>query len=276
MPQFGSKDDFRTFEAEVRSRYRYIRRPKVETFLDAVRDTCKSRLETVQKGWPFWRAQLDHTTESRQYDDLTIIEDAACAPERMKPRQWRGREGRINPKGISCLYGATNPNTAMSEVRPWPGALVSVANFETTTELTIVNCSIGYDKSPHGLLFDENPSPEKIEELIWIQIDRAFSEPVTESDDAPDYVPTQVLAELFKSEGYDGIVYKSRLTDDGFNLALFEQDNARQTYCALYSVKDVRFEFGANAEDEYWIQSDGSCMRQFVASVTGVPLADRK
>ena len=52
-------------------------------------------------------------------------------------------------------------------------------------------------------------SPEVKEKAVWVEIDCAFSHPTTLSDDAADYVPTQILAELFRDTGYDGIVYRS-------------------------------------------------------------------
>jgi hypothetical protein len=61
---------------------------------------------------------------------------------------------------------------------------------------------------------------------IWIAIDQAFATPVSKADEAREYIPTQIIAELFKSAGYDGLVYKSLLSEDGFNLALFNLDVA--------------------------------------------------
>ena len=49
-----------------------------------------------------------------------------------------------------------------------------------------------------------------------------------------DYVPTQVIAELYKSEGYDGIAYKRAFGDDGYNIAVFNLDDARVKSCVLH------------------------------------------
>jgi hypothetical protein len=55
-------------------------------------------------------------------------------------------------------------------------------------------------------------------------------------------VPTQILAELFKSEGYDGVGYRSSL-GPGHNVALFDLDAADLIVCLLFEVKDISFKF---------------------------------
>lgn len=74
-------------------------------------------------------------------------------------------------------------------------------------------------------------------------IDRAFATPVNKEDEAKDYIPTQVLAELFKAEGYNGVAYKSLLSDDGYNIALFNLNDATAEYCSLFRLDTIRFEF---------------------------------
>jgi RES domain-containing protein len=131
----------------------------------------------------------------------------------MKPLPLSAYEGRANPKGIPCLYLATTGETAMSEVRPWLGALVSVATFEVVRPLSVVDCSVLHDQY-FNLAFLERRllepiPPEKVDQVVWAAIDGAFAEPVTRTDDTADYAATQTIAELFRSEGYDGVVYKS-------------------------------------------------------------------
>ena len=48
------------------------------------------------------------------------------------------------------------------------------------------------------------PDPAEREKAVWAHIGQAFSEPMTRRDDSADYVPTQIIAELFKREGFDG------------------------------------------------------------------------
>jgi hypothetical protein len=77
-----------------------------------------------------------------------------------------------------------------------------------------------------------------------MRIDRAFATPVSKEDEARDYIPTQVLAELFKAQGYHGVVYKSLLSDDGLNVALFNLDHAKVINCSLVRLDSIQFKFG--------------------------------
>lgn len=129
----------------------------------------------------------------------------------------------------------------MSEVRPWLGSLVSCAQFETTRLLEIVDLSVNHEAS--FKFYFEEPAPSKREKVVWTYIDLAFSEPMTSCDDADDYVPTQVIAELFKNEGLDGIAYKSKFGSDGYNIALFNLVDAKLNFCRLYEAVSLEYSF---------------------------------
>jgi hypothetical protein len=106
-------------------------------------------------------------------------------------------------------------------------------------DLRIVDCSRERSIYLKRWLEPENLTPEDIEKAVWSDINRAFSEPVERGDDSIEYVPTQILTEAFKRNGYDGIAYKSSYGEDGFNVALFDIKAADLINCGLYSIKDV-------------------------------------
>ncbi|TXK98997.1 hypothetical protein BMR10_01130 [Methylococcaceae bacterium CS4] len=56
------------------------------------------------------------------------------------------------------------------------------------------------------------------------------------------YAPTQVIAELFKSKGIDGIAYYSML-GDGHNIVLFKAKTAVLLHCSLCEIQEVSYEF---------------------------------
>ena len=89
------------------------------------------------------------------------------------------------------------------------------------------------------MLEDEKLSTEETEKDVWSQMNRAFSAPVERGDESLDYTPTQILAETFKSVGYDGVGYKSSYGESGFNVALFDLASADLVTCGLHRVKDV-------------------------------------
>ncbi|WP_424666577.1 RES family NAD+ phosphorylase [Candidatus Binatus sp.] len=84
----------------------------------------------------------------------------------MVPLSDRAREGRVNPKGIPCLYLATHKDTALSEVRPGKGSLISVAQFQTCRDLTIINVTT-HRRPKH--LYGSIPKNE-IDQLILYRI----------------------------------------------------------------------------------------------------------
>lgn len=151
IPIFKSPDSYRRFAREVCQTSRYKRDSEDQEFLETLRRQAHSELRTVlAKGTVLWRAQPGHSCEPT-FEGNQYIGDfpAPHEPQRMKPLLDRAKEGRANPKGISYLYLATQKQTALSEVRPSIGELVSLAQFEIIHDLTIADCSReGYPRSP--------------------------------------------------------------------------------------------------------------------------------
>lgn len=256
MP-FKSWQSYWKFRNAVTNSSRYIFDEETDRFLAEVLETCKPRQRTIKKGAIFWRSQLGSDTRPVCDDDGNEIADEPCPHpvDRMKPLKFSASEGRANPKGISYLYLATSKETAMSEVRPWIGSEISVAQFKINNELSIIDCSVNHSANP--LYFDlergfYEPSDEEKEKSVWAHIDKAFSEPVVQNDNRAHYVPTQIIAELFKNNGLDGIAYKSLLSD-GYNIVLFHPEVAEMLNCFLYEAKNVTFEFNETA-NPYFIR----------------------
>lgn len=238
------------FSHVVKTQRRYIHSEWTNEFLRCVRETSKDRQEFFSKDREFWRARLGSKKAEgvKCYGVTPHQKDIPYPPEEMKPLSDRTKEGRANPKGIPCLYLATNMQTAMQEVRPWLGTLMSVAKFRVARDLKLVDCSknihkldgTGSDSLGPRLYETEILNAPEFKECTWSYIDRAFSIPVDPSDDKADYVPTQILAELFISAGYDGIIYNSMLSEEGKNVALFNLNLAEQiTDTKLYKITNI-------------------------------------
>ena len=239
---FESGQSYWVFSQEVQRGNRYVHSDGAKNFLSNVLETSDARVTPVSSGSEFWRAQLGSDQRPVFRDSEKIRDDPVpFSDARMKPLQDQASEGRVNPKGIPCLYLATDKETAMSEVRPWPNSRISVGEFKTVRELRLIDCS----KHPSGAVafYEGEPDDQKKAAVVWADIDRAFSRPVAPSDKSLDYIPTQILAELFKSKGFDGVLYKSSLAD-GQNLALFDINAATMGNCWVYRVEKVEFSFG--------------------------------
>jgi hypothetical protein len=234
---FKSWLDYAAFERAIMHRTRYVRDAEANQFLRNVLASAKRRIETVPPGF-VWRAQLGHCLEPvPQNAKLIGNVESPFPPERMKPLPDRAREGRANAKGIPCLYVASHKETAIAEVRPWIGSFVSVARMDIHRKLRVINCTT-HDTSSMVYIGRE-PPPSKREEAVWSDIDRAFAQPVSVDDDHAAYAPTQVIAELFKMHGFDGIAYRSSL-GLGHNMALFDLNIASVAACTLVEIKSVK------------------------------------
>ena len=240
MTDFPSKQSFWSFSASVCTQRRYIHTKDVQHFLDAVLESAERRVEAGFAGGLLWRAQRGARTIDIPIEgtDDSVEEPYPFPKERMKPIPGRAMEGRVNPKGIPFLYLATHRDTAIAEVRPWKGGVVSVGQFRLVRDVRLVNAT---SDAKRMLYFGEEPDPKKREEVVWQDIDRAFAAPTARTDDAAEYIPTQVLGELFRANGFDGVAYRSSY-GTGHNVALFDPDLAAQVNCFVVRVKDINFD----------------------------------
>lgn len=245
MAKFAFTDSYRRFESAVKRETRYIYNREVQDFLAAVVETSQKRKDSIEKSTILWRAQRGYTwrTENPGSDEEFEVPDAFDSARMVPSAEFVG-DGRVNPRGIPCLYLASTQEAAVAEVRPWVGSYVSLAQFKFMRDVVIVDCTKEKRQFPNWLLHEtpqEIPS-KKREEIAWGDIGYAFSRPVTPDEPVTEYVPTQILAETFRAHGFDGIVYKS-LLGEGLNVALFDCAAAELINCGLYQTNAVRYEF---------------------------------
>lgn len=82
----------------------------------------------------------------------------------------------------------------------------------------------------------------EIENVIWAMINAAFAKPIVNTEHHSEYASTQILAECFKSEGFDGICFKSSL-GSGHNYMLFNLGDAELVNCTVMETKSVAYHF---------------------------------
>lgn len=153
--------------------------------------------------------------------------------------------GRISPAGIRVLYAALERETAVSEVRPEKGAVVTVATIRTRKELKLVDLtSVPIIPSPFG--HSEESLAELIERNGFLQcVNEALSRPVRKQEAEIEYVPTQYVAEVIKNARYDGIIYKSSLAEGGQNVVIFDPSVAEvepKTELVLVTSVVIKYE----------------------------------
>jgi RES domain len=263
MPSFKGVYDYQEFVAAVQQKRRFIQTEAIANFLQCISAGSKAREGKLSAGRLLSRAQIGSREWSGTDEEgRTWAEDVPYGPDRMKPAPLNPSEGRANPRGIPYLYLATDNETAIAEVRPWSGALVSVGVFETKRDLRLVDCTRNHGKAGSreyrlGLLMGEfdKLSPTQIDEAVWTDIDTAFSLPVGAGDEFVNYIPTQIIAEQFLADGFDGIAYKSALSERGSNVVLFKLADAGLQSSQLFRVSGMKYEF-ENASSRWFMKGD--------------------
>lgn len=238
---FASPSSFLHFSREVRYHSRYFRNRSIDQFLKILSGQFEQRKILIEKGQFFWRAQRDSSLMPHFEDGHHVCDvPAPCEPSRMIPLSKRAEEGRANPRGIPYLYCTDQLETAIAEVRPWIGSLVSVGQFRIVRSLKLVSCSVS--SKPQRIFVNGFPQVPRADwdNAVWWDIGRAFSKPVVPSDNTAEYVPTQIIAELCKKRKYDGLVYGSAFAG-GCSLVLFDTDAAELVNCSLYEVAEIKF-----------------------------------
>jgi RES domain-containing protein len=124
----------------------------------------------------------------------------------MKPVANMRANGRLNAYNVNALYLAEDQGTAISEVRASARAPISVASFKTNKELKILKFDYTSDAvDGHSYCFP----------AITYDLAHMFSQPLDNPDHQNrEYIPTQIIAEYFRSKGIDGIGYPSQFVSN--------------------------------------------------------------
>lgn len=165
--------------------------------------------------------------------------DSSIALEEMgAPPSYKAPHGRANPAGISYLYLSSLSETCIAEVRPHPGQMISVADF-LVEKVNVLDLRDPRKRASPFLLENREELADLLAVLPLIErLGEELTKPVLPVSAAYEYTPSQYLCEFVKSEGYDGVIYRSSVSD-GVNLALFNTGYAQPVELSLYEVDRV-------------------------------------
>ena len=180
------------------------------------------------------------------------------------------KDMRANYRYIPYLYCASHPYTALAEVRPKVGSLISIATIQAKERINLLD-------------FTLNSIPDRMIESkknLFSDLSYLFSKPITDEDDTIDYIPTQFIAEYAKNLGYDGISYRSSLSPriDTSDSAIDEIQNSRYNivifnYQKCYPIKSnvvraINHYIDYFQTDDDPVQLDvGSMLHQMIVSL---------
>ena len=185
----------------------------------------KSRF-ILSYGDTLFRARIMSLEDIRE-SDKRIMSDRSTpfrgfdAKNSYIPEGSQSHGSRVSNKSLRCLYTADNCKTAQAEVRPHKGDIVSIAQIQVVSSVVLADAS--------------NLQSNSISEL-WYRflITRSFSQPVEDHD---DYRFPQVLSELLKINGFDGIRYSSTTSVGGHNIAIFRPEKCEPVNSDRYEVE---------------------------------------
>ena len=194
-----------------------INRERLTDLLGMLRET------NVPKRW--YRARI------RTGDSTFTIGEMNAPPKHL------ALHGRANPAGIPYLYLGSLPETAIAEIRPHTGEVACVADF-AIPDISVVDL-----RNPRRFVSPFIGNADLIRLLradlpLLERLGEELTRPVLPQRAAIDYIPSQYLCEFIKKTGFDGVLYRSSVSD-GINLALFDPTKATGGEVSLYNVAKV-------------------------------------
>jgi hypothetical protein len=232
-PAFSVKvnpvSEWEKLRVELMHRNRFF--PETNIHLDRLKVLFPHLTLSVDEVPNLWyRARIQ--IENRPFD----------ASEMGAPPEAIASHGRANPAGIPCLYLGSTYRTAISEIRPYTGETVCVADFRTPEVLKLVDLRNPRRMVSPFLLEDSEAIGRMRSDLPFLeQLGDELTRPVLPRAAAVDYTPSQYLCEFIKTCGYDGVIYQSSV-GDGMNLALFNPALAQPGAVTQYRVERVLVE----------------------------------
>lgn len=247
-PEFSTdrvsfREMWRDLARHLKIERRFVIDSRSNQDLDEVPRLVQDAAEYVSK--PI-QAQTEYFRSRRGYVTGDSWEDVLSGGQRPYEQEEMGAPpksatlggGRLNPPGFNFLYLSSDRDTAVAEIRPAKGDLVSAAVFKTTNVLVVADLTdvprLESPFEPEDLL--EDMETRNLMKLLSYE----FAEPVSPDVGQVEYVPTQYAAELFRDAGFAGVVYDSSL-GTGTNLVLFDPKNASWVSSHLVKVEDVRY-----------------------------------
>jgi RES domain-containing protein len=205
-----------------------------------------SRVEaTLPSGTTLYRARLGFAAKDNSDQPVPYSGEELGPPPRKK-----AQAARANRKGEIVLYVCDQEATAVAEVRPARGLLVSIGRLHTTKPVRIVDLSKISSVNP----FTSDSVRYELElcELLHCFADD-LSTPIRANDNPLQYLPSQRISRFVRDSGYEGIRFPSAVATCGTNLVLFDTTAAQvesswlvtvDTMETTYSPYDPRDESG--------------------------------
>jgi hypothetical protein len=220
---------YEKFAYEVKNKNRTFLSSSSLKFLEWIRNVTKKHVIDLDKNKKYYRARVCDD-KNKQINKLG-----------MKPIENLNSEGRANSLNINMLYLADDKDIAISESRAAIYENITVANFKLNRNLKIVDLSA---ERPGFDLYFNLPEHQDPDRELLVLLGHIFTNPLSVNDQRREYIPTQVIAEYFKSIALDGIAYQSQFKVRGIeelhrNIVLFNLEDADAVGYQIYQIKEI-------------------------------------
>ncbi len=198
---------------------------------------------------------------ARVFSSEGALEAALMHPEKFlgPPPIGSGSPGRMNAKGISVFYGATDEEIAIAEVRPPVGSIVATATFRLLRPLRLLNLSHLSEMRPDSQLSYFDPvRVDQAQRCAFLnELQQQLLMPVMPEAVDQGYLITQAIADFLathSSLNLDGIIFPSVQTPgtderpSGQNVILFHKASVVQNSGTGFEAAHVSL---TDSEDEH-------------------------
>jgi hypothetical protein len=220
-----------SFERSLKTEARFFSAKALETLnsvfdgIDAMATRHGGSLIVVGgPGTPF-----EYLYRARAFQSQGKLRAALLRPDKElgPPPSAFAASGRMNARGISVFYGATDPETAVAEVRPPVGSEVALARFQVVRPLRLLDLTALGGVIAKGSYFDPEYAAALDRMTFLRSLSRRMARPVMPDDQDADYLPTQAIADFLATDTVtplDGIIFPSVQVAGGKqNIVLFHK-----------------------------------------------------
>ncbi|RUX75190.1 RES domain-containing protein [Mesorhizobium sp. M7A.F.Ca.US.006.04.2.1] len=220
---------WRSFEKSIKTEARFFSRTgatQLAELFDHI-DEMRTRdgKPLIEEAGP--GTQFTHLYRARAFQSDAKLVRALERPdlELAAPPPGVATAGRMNAKGISTFYGATDPEIALAEVRPPVGSQVAISRFAIVRPLKLLNLNALKYVHENGSVFDPQYAYRLGRMMFLRSLSARMARPVMPDDQDSEYLPTQAIADYLATEGkvpLDGILFPSvQAGSVGLNAVLF-------------------------------------------------------
>lgn len=253
---------WRQFREAILHRQRFFNDP-AKKFLAEIFEGIQHQSDIANKP-AFYR--LDPGEESIFFRARIVPNDAAYAEIAQAPARLMGppppslrRAGRMNAAGIAVFYGAIEQDTAIAELRPAVGSLISLARFRLHRPIHVLDLTRFTRAGKQLDIFAKNQMVRATQWAFLQSFATEISQPILPGDEHLEYVPAQVVAEYLTNQPLrwrggeitpDAIIFFSAQNRGGKNIAImgdaagiFVEEPAADDQEPASKTSTVDFEF---------------------------------